>query len=114
MSIKPEDPHPQQPGANSNGNGNGNDPLTEPRRPGKPSKSKDSTHFWRAAGHLWPYRKIITISVVCAFFVGLAVSSGLTTLVPILRVLLNGQTVLDWANEQVARQRIGEIGRAHV
>src|SRR5688572_29455155 len=121
MSIKPEDRHPQQPTPNgdpaaaalarqSNGNGSptGNASLTETeRRPGRPSKSKDSTHFWRAARHLWPYRKIIAVSVVCALFVGLAVSTGLTTLVPIMRVLFSRQTVGDWANEQVAQKRLG-------
>src|SRR5688572_21237126 len=103
MSIKPEDSHPQRQSANGDAAGgapapqsNGNGSLTETeRRPGKPTKSKDSTHFWRAAGHLWPYRKIIAISVLCAFFVGLAVSGGLTTLVPIFRVLFAGQSVGD-------------------
>src|SRR3954449_3562677 len=78
------------------------------RTPGKPLKSKDPSQFWRAARALWPYRKIISISILCAFFVGLAVSSGLTAMVPILRVLLyNGQTVADWANEQISEKRLG-------
>jgi subfamily B ATP-binding cassette protein MsbA len=78
------------------------------RTPGKPLKSKDPSQFWRAARALWPYRKIIGISIVCAFFVGLAVSSGLTAMIPILRVLLKeNQTVADWANEQIAEKRLG-------
>src|SRR6476660_9176348 len=78
------------------------------RTPGKPLKSKDPSQFWRAARALWPYRKIIGISIVCAFFVGLAVSSGLTAMIPILQVLLKeNQTVADWANQQIADKRLG-------
>ena len=54
-----------------------------------------------------PYRRIVGISVVCAFFVGLATSGGLTTIMPIMRVLLNGQTVADWANSQIVEKRLG-------
>src|SRR3712207_3014603 len=61
-------------------NGKNGKPAHSERADGKPSKSKDSTQFWRAARHLWPYRRIIGVSILCAFFVGLAVSSGLTAM----------------------------------
>jgi subfamily B ATP-binding cassette protein MsbA len=54
-----------------------------------------------------PYRRIVGISVVCAVFVGIATSGGLTTMIPIMRVLLDGQTVADWANSQIVEKRLG-------
>ncbi len=47
------------------------------------------------------------ISIVCAFFVGLAMNSGLAVMMPILRVLFNGQTVRDWVNSQIVEKRLG-------
>ena len=34
-------------------------------------------------------------------------SGGLTTMLPIMRVLLDGQTVSDWANSQIVEKRLG-------
>jgi ABC-type multidrug transport system fused ATPase/permease subunit len=61
--------------------------------------------------HVLPYRRIIGISFVCAIFVGVATSGGLTAMIPIMRVLLDGQTVADWANSQIVEKRLG-IGLA--
>jgi len=64
-------------------------------------------HFWRACRYLWPYRMMVGISIFCAFFVGLTLAGGLGGLLPILRVLINGDTVQGWAYRQVAEQRLG-------
>ena len=73
---------------------------------GKP-KDKRLSDFWRSTRYVLPYRRIVGISVVCAIFVGIATSGGLTTMLPIMRVLLDGQTVADWANSQIVEKRIG-------
>ncbi len=53
-----------------------------------------------------PYRRIVIISVICAFFVGLATAGGLGTMVPILSVLINGDTVSDWGNQRIVEKRL--------
>ena len=54
-----------------------------------------------------PYRRIVIVSALCAVFVGLATSGSITTIMPIMRVLLNGQTVSDWGNVQIIERRLG-------
>jgi ATP-binding cassette, subfamily B, bacterial MsbA len=76
--------------------------MTQPQKPvGR------NAHFWRACRYLWPYRPLVAISLVCAFFVGLSLAGGLGGLLPILRVLINGGTVPGWAYGQIAEQRLG-------
>ena len=74
---------------------------------GKPPKRKAWEDFWRATGFLKPYWRYIVISVVCAWFVGGAMAGGLTTMLPILRVLINGDTVANWVNRGIVSQRLG-------
>jgi subfamily B ATP-binding cassette protein MsbA len=71
---------------------------------GKPSKH---SHFWRACRYLLPYRAYILVSIICAFFVGLTLASGLGALLPLLRVLINGDSVQGWAYRQTAEVRLG-------
>ncbi|HEV7300108.1 MAG TPA: ABC transporter transmembrane domain-containing protein [Tepidisphaeraceae bacterium] len=47
------------------------------------------------------------ISIICALFVGVAFTGGITAMLPIMRVLLNNQTVAEWANGQIAEKRLG-------
>ena len=56
--------------------------------------------------YVGPYRRIVLISVFCAFFVGLATAGGLGTMVPIFNVLINGNTVADWANQRIIEKRL--------
>ena len=70
-------------------------------------KSKSNAEFWRACGYLYPYRGMVVISIVCAIFVSAALAGGLGTLMPITRVFLNGDSVLTWADREIAQQRIG-------
>src|SRR5688572_4622047 len=78
------------------------DPQTKP----KPRKDKRLPHFWRAVRFLAPHRRLVIISIACAFLVGLTFTTGLSTMLPILRVLLNGDTVKVWAGRIVAEQRL--------
>ena len=71
--------------------------------PKRPSKL---AHFWRACRYLWPYRAYGVISVISAIFVGLTLTGGLGALLPLLRVLINGDTVQEWAYRQTAEVRL--------
>jgi hypothetical protein len=72
------------------------------------SKPKSKKYFWRAAwGFLYPYRGLVVISIICAIFVSGAFAGGLGTLLPIMRVFLDGDTVQDWMNRQIVQGRIG-------
>ena len=70
-------------------------------------KDRSTASFWRACRFLYPYRRLVLVSVTCAFFVGAAFTGGLTSMLPMMRVLLNGETVQTWANREVAERRIG-------
>src|SRR5437762_1114891 len=72
-------------------------PAEAPRR-----KSRKNTEFWRACRYLHPYRRIVLISVVCAFGVGFITTIGLGAMLPILRVLLNGDTIQQWLDRQIS------------
>ena len=74
----------------------------------EPSKPKSKKYFWRAAwGFLYPYRGLVVISIVCAIFVSGAFAGGLGTLLPIMRVFLDGDTVQDWMNREIVQHRVG-------
>ncbi len=63
-------------------------------------------HFWRACRYLWPYRVKVAISVMAAIFVGLALTGGLTTMLPVMQVLINGDTMPAWMYRQTAQARL--------
>ena len=70
-------------------------------------KSKNNRYFWRACGYLYPYRRLVLISIVCAIFVSGAFAGGLGTLMPMMRVFLNGDTVINWAQREIVQLRLG-------
>ncbi len=65
-------------------------------------KKRRNTDFWRACGFLGPYRRIVTISIICAFFAGAIMTSGIGAMFPILQVLIKGQTVPGWVDAHIA------------
>src|SRR5271170_3850663 len=69
--------------------------------------SRRGMQFRRASRFLWPYRKLVGISVVAAIFVGLFLTSGLGAVLPIFQILINGDTVPNWVGRQTASQRLG-------
>ncbi|HWB53739.1 MAG TPA: ABC transporter ATP-binding protein, partial [Tepidisphaeraceae bacterium] len=71
------------------------------------SKKGRTRDFLRALTYLWPHRRLVTISIICAFVVGLAFTTGLSTMLPILQVFFNGDTVQAWTDRQVAGARLG-------
>jgi ABC-type multidrug transport system fused ATPase/permease subunit len=70
-------------------------------------RSKTYDSFWRATRYLFPYRGLITVSVLCALFVGIAYAGGLGTMLPIMRVLIEGDTLKSWVDREVAASRLG-------
>jgi subfamily B ATP-binding cassette protein MsbA len=75
---------------------------SEPRK-----KDKSNSQFWRACRYLYPYRGLVVISIVCALFVSFAFAGGLGTLLPIMRVFLNGDTLQTWLDRSIVQRRIG-------
>jgi ABC-type multidrug transport system fused ATPase/permease subunit len=75
------------------------EPVSQPKR-GK------NAQFWRACAFLGPYRRIVIISVVCAFLSGLIFTSGLSAMLPILRVLINEDTLQGWVDRQIGSKRL--------
>jgi ABC-type multidrug transport system fused ATPase/permease subunit len=69
-------------------------------------KGKNHRHFWRACRYLWPYRAKVVVSVASAVFVGLAMTGGLTTMIPIMQVMLSGDTIQGWVYRHTAAQRL--------
>ena len=45
--------------------------------------------------------------MIAALFVGLSTAGGLMSMLPIIRVLINGDTVQDWFYRQTVEQRLG-------
>jgi len=60
----------------------------------------------RALGYLRPYRGMVIISIVSAFFVGLTMAGGLTSMVPIIRILINGDTIPGWVDRVILEHRL--------
>lgn len=69
-------------------------------------KDKSLRYFYRACRYLWPYRAKVTVSIVAAIFVGLAMTGGLTTMIPILQVMISGDTIQEWTYRQMAQHRL--------
>lgn len=77
---------------------------SEPRK-----KDKSNSQFWRACRYLYPYRGLVVISIVCALLVSFAFAGGLGTLLPIMRVFLNGDTVQTWVDRAIVQPRLGVV-----
>src|SRR5687768_13041637 len=73
----------------------------------KPRKSKETREFFRACRFLLPYRRMVITSILAALFVGGVTTVGLSAMVPVLRVLLNDDTLQGWADRQVVEKRLG-------
>src|SRR5215207_5980310 len=73
----------------------------------RPEKSTSHAAFLRACRYLFPYRGIVTVSILCALFVGIAFAGGLGTMLPIMRVLIDGDTLKTWVDREIAEKRLG-------
>src|SRR5690349_483307 len=70
-------------------------------------RKDDPSAFWRACRYLRPYLGIVVISIVCAVYVSAAATAGLGSLLPIMSVLLKGETVQSWAERAIVQVRLG-------
>jgi len=70
-------------------------------------KAEKNSEFWRATRFLLPYRHLVVISIIAAFFVGAVATAGTTAILPILQVLLNHDKVSHWTDRQLAAGRLG-------
>jgi subfamily B ATP-binding cassette protein MsbA len=69
-------------------------------------KKKNLDEFKRSVRFLFPYHRYIFLSFISAFFVGVAMAGGLGTILPILRVLISGDTIPNWANRTIVESRL--------
>src|SRR5579871_4572310 len=81
--------------------------MSSDKRSKDKRKDKSLRNFWRACTFLIPYWKYVLISTVCAFFVSGALAGGLGTMIPIMRVFLNGDTVQSWVDRTITQRRLG-------
>lgn len=70
-------------------------------------RKKTNREFFRALRFLWPYRRKVIISIVCAVLTGFFTAGGLVALIPLLNVLLEGRTANEFVDEFVVEQTFG-------
>ena len=61
----------------------------------------------KALTYLWPHRRLVLISTLCAIVCAIASITGLSTMAPILQVFFKGDTVQAWVDREVACYRLG-------
>jgi subfamily B ATP-binding cassette protein MsbA len=69
-------------------------------------KNRSTREFWRACRFLYPYRAMVATSIVCALFIGIAFTGGLSSMAPMMQVFLRGDTIETWANRAVVERRL--------
>jgi ATP-binding cassette, subfamily B, bacterial MsbA len=83
------------------------EPATSANPPDSPRRKKETREFFRACRFLLPYRRMVITSICAALFVGGVTTVGLSAMVPVLRVLLNDDTLQGWADRQIVEKRLG-------
>jgi subfamily B ATP-binding cassette protein MsbA len=73
----------------------------------KDSKKGRPGDFLKALTYLWPHRRLVIISTLCAIVCAVASITGLSTMAPILQVFFKGDTVQAWVDREVACYRLG-------
>lgn len=67
----------------------------------KQRKSKH-TDLLRALRFLGPYKRLVAVSILCALMMAGLATIGMSAILPILQVLINGQTVSGWMQQKIA------------
>lgn len=80
--------------------------MSSKDRPPKSDRPRSLAPFRRGLRALWPYKRMVVTSIFCALFVGVFFAGGITAMLPIMRVLLNGDTLAGWAERQIAADRL--------
>lgn len=68
-------------------------------------KKSSKGDFWRAARFLWPYRKLVATTLICALLAGAIMTSGIPAMVTILKALLDEQSIQSWIAAMVAEKQ---------
>ena len=74
------------------------------RRARKARRRAKPDSFWRACRFLAPYRAMVAASIACAFASNAFFVGGLGVLLPILQILIDGQTVPGWVAGRIASE----------
>lgn len=72
-----------------------------------PRRKKTNRDFFRALGFLWPYRRRVVVSILCALFTGVFTAGGLVALIPLLNVFLEGRSASEFVDEMVVERTYG-------
>lgn len=81
------------------------DPTPPPARERR--RKSSNKEFWRACRFLYPYRAMVATSIVCALFIGVAFTGGLSSMAPMMQVFLKNDTIGTWAQRKIAEGRLG-------
>jgi subfamily B ATP-binding cassette protein MsbA len=71
-----------------------------------PAKRGKLADFRRACRFLYPHRRLVAVSVLCALVVGVAFTCSLGTMLPVFNVLLSGESAQTWIDRSIAQKRI--------
>ncbi|MFN4241753.1 MAG: ABC transporter transmembrane domain-containing protein [Tepidisphaerales bacterium] len=84
-------------------------PAATPLASGVPRAGRSGRFgpFFRALRFVYPYRRRLAVSVMCAVLVGASGTAGLSMLLPILQVLLAEDTIPRFVDRSLAERRLG-------
>jgi ABC-type multidrug transport system fused ATPase/permease subunit len=60
--------------------------------------------FWRAMAFVWPYRGRLALSLACGLVVAVFWGANISAVYPLLTVLLEKKSLVDWADEKIAHE----------
>ena len=76
-----------------------------PRR--RNSKTDDGLRpFWRATRYLGAYKPMVVLSVVCALLASAMLTFSLASALPVMKILLEGETVAAWIDDRAIESRL--------
>ncbi len=61
--------------------------------------------FWRAMGFAWPYRSLFVTSILSGFVVAAFYGANISAICPVLTVLLDKQSLVEWTEQQIDREQ---------
>jgi ATP-binding cassette subfamily B protein/subfamily B ATP-binding cassette protein MsbA len=71
------------------------------------SQAKDGPamkNFLRALRYVWPYRRRLTLSIICAVLAAILWGLNFTAVYPFLKILTTGQSLQTWIDETITNQ----------
>ena len=85
--------------------GSGSAEPSETARKDRPRTRRSNRDFWRATQYLWPHRRTVIISVLCALMTGAFTAGGLMTLLPLMNILVDGGTASAYVDQLVVQKQ---------